>query len=63
MSIQNFMDLIHQKTYLDYNASTPVLKEVVDEMLPYFSTCFYNMSNPYSIDIQNHVENLRQDVL
>jgi cysteine desulfurase len=63
MSIQNFRDLISQKTYLDYNASTPVLTEVLNEMLPYFSTCFYNMSNPYSVDIQNHVESLRSDIL
>ncbi len=63
MSIQKFLESIPKKTYIDYNAATPVLKEVMDEMMPYFSTCFYNMSNPYSFEIQNHITNLRLDIL
>ena len=32
-------------TYLDYNATTPVAKEVLDEMLPYFSSFFGNAAS------------------
>ncbi len=35
--------------YLDYNATTPVDKEVVREMLPYLQTHFGNPSSSYSI--------------
>ncbi len=31
--------------YLDYNATTPVAKEVLDEMLPYFSSVFGNAAS------------------
>ncbi len=33
------------KIYLDYNASTPVRKEVLEKMLPYFTQ---NFANPHS---------------
>lgn len=35
--------------YLDYNATTPIDKEVADEMLPYIQTWFGNPSSSYSI--------------
>lgn len=63
MSIKEFLASTPNKTYVDYNASTPVLKEVLDEMMPYFSSCFYNMSNPYATELQDYVEELRQNIL
>lgn len=38
-----------RKVYLDYSATTPVKKEVLDEMLPYFTEHFGNPSSLYSI--------------
>ena len=38
-----------KNVYLDYSATTPVKKEVLDEMLPYFSEHFGNPSSLYSI--------------
>ncbi len=38
-----------RQVYLDYSATTPVKKEVLDEMLPYFSEHFGNPSSLYSI--------------
>ena len=35
--------------YLDYNATTPIDPEVIDEMLPYLKTFFGNPSSSYSI--------------
>ncbi|WP_432665312.1 cysteine desulfurase NifS [Wukongibacter baidiensis] len=35
--------------YLDYSATTPVKKEVLDEMLPYFGEKFGNPSSVYTI--------------
>lgn len=35
--------------YLDHAATTPVRKEVLDEMMPYFSTFFGNPSGIYSL--------------
>lgn len=35
--------------YLDYSATTPVKKEVLDEMIPYFTENFGNPSSIYSI--------------
>lgn len=39
--------------YLDYNATTPVDPEVVNEMLPYFQTHFGNPSNSYGLGRHN----------
>lgn len=36
-----------KRIYMDYSATTPVKKEVVDEMLPYFSEGFGNASSFY----------------
>lgn len=41
---------MHQ-VYLDYSATTPVKKEVLDEMLPYFSEKFGNPSSLYSLGL------------
>ncbi len=38
-----------RKIYLDYSATTPVKKEVLEEMLPYFTENFGNPSSLYSI--------------
>ncbi len=38
-----------RQVYLDYSATTPVKKEVVDEMLPYFSEKFGNPSSLYDL--------------
>ncbi|GAB1475337.1 cysteine desulfurase NifS [Bacillota bacterium] len=37
-----------REVYLDYSATTPVKKEVLDEMLPYFSQKFGNPSSLYT---------------
>jgi len=37
----------YKQIYLDYNATTPCSKEVVDAMLPYFSTDFGNASSSH----------------
>ena len=34
-----------KKIYLDYQATTPVSKEILEKMLPYFSD---NFGNPHS---------------
>ncbi len=39
--------------YLDYNATTPVDPEVVNEMMPYIQTYFGNPSSSYSIGKKN----------
>ena len=39
--------------YLDYNATTPIDPEVINEMLPYFQTDFGNPSSSYSIGREN----------
>lgn len=38
-----------RQVYLDYSATTPVKKEVLDTMLPYFSEIYGNPSSLYSI--------------
>jgi cysteine desulfurase NifS len=40
-----------RQVYLDYSATTPVKKEVLDEMLPYFSEKFGNPSSLYGIGL------------
>lgn len=37
-----------REVYLDYAAATPVSQTVMEQMLPYFSTCFHNPSAPYA---------------
>jgi cysteine desulfurase len=39
--------------YLDYNATTPIDPEVINEMLPYLQTGFGNPSSSYSIGSEN----------
>lgn len=36
-----------REVYLDHAAATPVASEVLEEMLPFMGTCFYNPSAPY----------------
>lgn len=38
-----------KKVYMDYSATTPVKKEVLDEMLPYYTDFFGNPSSLYDI--------------
>lgn len=38
-----------RQVYLDYSATTPVKKQVLDEMIPYFTEKFGNPSSLYSI--------------
>ena len=38
-----------KQVYLDYSATTPVKKEVLDEMLPFFTECFGNPSSSYAL--------------
>jgi cysteine desulfurase len=38
-----------RQVYLDYSATTPVKKEVLDEMLPYFTESFGNPSSLYAL--------------
>lgn len=38
-----------KQVYLDYSATTPVKKEVLDEMLPFFTENFGNPSSLYSV--------------
>jgi len=40
-----------RQVYLDYSATTPVKKEVMEEMLPYFSEKFGNPSSLYGIGL------------
>ena len=50
--------------YLDYNATTPLLPEVQEAMLPYLSGLFGNPSSahPYGIQTRLAVENARSEV-
>ncbi len=50
--------------YLDYNATTPVDKRVVDEMLPFLKDKFHNPSSLYSESskVKTEVENAREKV-
>ncbi|HLO90787.1 MAG TPA: selenide, water dikinase SelD [Lentimicrobium sp.] len=50
--------------YLDYNATTPIEKEVADEMLPYLTEIFGNPSSSHAFGLRakNAVENAREQV-
>jgi len=37
-----------RRVYLDYNATTPTRKEVIDEMLPYFDRIYANPETLHS---------------
>lgn len=47
-----------RKIYLDHNATTPVLQEVLDEMLPYFKDGF---GNPSSVHSEGRLARVRLD--
>ena len=53
-----------KKVYMDYAASTPVDKEVLDEMLPFFDKYYGNASSIHSfgVDAFNAVEEAREHV-
>jgi cysteine desulfurase len=53
-----------RRVYLDYSATTPTKKEVVEEMIPYFTEKFGNPSAIYSIgtDIKDSIEKAREQV-
>ena len=42
-----------RKVYLDYSATTPVMDEVLKEMLPYFTEHFGNASSLYTIGLES----------
>jgi len=50
--------------YLDYNATTPILKEVADEMAPYLYEFFGNPSSahPFGVETKLAVEKARRQV-
>ena len=50
--------------YLDYNATTPVLPEVVEAMMPYFTTEWGNPSSTYKFGykIKSAIETAREQV-
>jgi cysteine desulfurase len=56
-----------QGAYLDHASATPVRKEVIEAMLPYFSDNFGNPSNVYDMgpkikqrDQRNRVDSTRR---
>jgi len=53
-----------QPIYLDYNATTPISKEVADAMAPYLYGFFGNpsSSHPYGVEAKLAVENARKQV-
>jgi len=50
--------------YLDYNATTPILKEVADEMAPYLYDYFGNPSSthPFGVETKLAVEKARRQI-
>ena len=50
--------------YLDYNATTPVLPEVLEAMLPYFTTEWGNPSSSYNFGskLKKAIETAREQV-
>ncbi|MFW5850809.1 MAG: cysteine desulfurase family protein [Bacteroidota bacterium] len=55
---------MNKPVYLDYNATTPIAAEVMDEMLPFLYNSFGNPSSSYSIGRKNKeaIINARQQV-
>ncbi|HSX47848.1 MAG TPA: cysteine desulfurase family protein [Patescibacteria group bacterium] len=53
-----------KKIYLDYAAATPIDKDVISEMQPFFSDKFYNPSATYlpAVDVKNHLTDARKSV-
>jgi len=61
----HYFSQMNYPVYLDYNATTPCLREVIDEMLPYFGISFGNAaskSHPYGWVAENAVEEAREKV-
>ena len=58
------MDSTDDPIYLDYNATTPLLPEVVDAMLPYLHEHFGNPSSRHIYGRRTHdaIERARSDV-
>ena len=56
--------LMDKIIYVDHSATTYVKKEVLDEMLPYFTEKYGNTSSPYKIggENRNAVEKAREQV-
>ena len=50
--------------YLDYNATTPVLPEVLEAMMPYFTTEWGNPSSTYKFGykIKSAIATAREEV-
>lgn len=55
---------MNKQIYLDYAAATPLNKQVLAKMLPYFSDSFYNPSATYlpAVKVRHDVENARARV-
>jgi len=53
-----------KRIYMDYSATTPMKKEVLDAMLPYFTEDFGNPSSVHSFgrDAKNAVNNARETI-
>ena len=53
-----------RKVYLDYSATTPVKKEVLEAMLPFFSENFGNPSSLYALgqDSKNAIQDARAQI-
>ncbi len=53
-----------KQVYLDYSATTPVKKEVVNEMIPYFTEKFGNASTLYHVGLEakDSMEHAREQV-
>ncbi len=53
----------YDKIYIDYNASTPVLNEVLDEINFFSTKAFYNLAPKYSHQLVETVEGYRFDII
>ena len=58
------MNMQTETIYLDYNATTPVDKAVLDEMKPYLETVYGNPSSihAFGVEAKRAVENARKQV-